>query len=241
MRAAGLLSLGVVICQTKLHHELERVFPLHDDATSWEAVNFNNYTKIVVSGPQRSGTTYFAAALAKSLAYDHWDETRHQRIQIGSNKTIYVSSTTKMSDILTIPRKMVLQRPAMSHLLHTYPADPKLLVIFMARNCLDVFRSQNRILSTNNRKGNVGWTCKYGRTTEWVHYNKNPVLRQYADSMQDMICTIKQQVYKRYQRKVMKENGISTIPISYDSLQNFPFFQNASARKHYRPKEVHID
>ena len=241
MSAIGLLSLGVINCQANLQHELDRIFPLHDEAISWKGVNFEKYSKIVVSGPQRSGTTYFSAALAKYLAYDHWDEMRSQKVQLDSNKTIHVRGNTNMTDILLIPRKMVLQRPAMSHVLHTYPAHPDLLVIFMARNCLDVFRSQNRILSDNGRNGNVGWTCKYGRKIEWIHYNSNPVLRQHADSMHDMICTIKQQVYKRYQRKLMKKNGISTFSISYNSLKTFSFFKNASDRKHYRPKEVHLD
>ena len=241
MRAVGLLSLGVINCQANFEHELDRFFPLHDEAISWKGVDFEKYSKIVVSGPQRSGTTYFSAALAKYLAYDHWDELRSQKVQIDSNKTVHVRGNTNMTDILLIPRKMVLQRPAMSHVLHTYPAHPELLVIFMARNCLDVFRSQNRIFSGNGQNGNVGWTCKYGRKIEWNHYNSNPVLRQHADSMHDMICTIKQQVYKRYQRKLMKKNGISTISISYNSLKTFPFFKNASDRKHYRPKEVHLD
>jgi hypothetical protein len=40
-------------------------------------------------------------------------------------------------------------------------------VAFLARNCLDVFRSQNKILSTD--KSDAGWTCMHGRTTEWLH------------------------------------------------------------------------
>ena len=114
MRAVGLLSLGVINCQANFEHELDRFFPLHDEAISWKGVDFEKYSKIVVSGPQRSGTTYFSAALAKYLAYDHWDELRSQKVQIDSNKTVHVRGNTNMTDILLIPRKMVLQRPAMS-------------------------------------------------------------------------------------------------------------------------------
>jgi len=37
--------------------EMDRVFPLRSEAVSWESINWKNYSKIIVSGPQRSGTT----------------------------------------------------------------------------------------------------------------------------------------------------------------------------------------
>jgi cytidylate kinase len=37
----------------------------------WRSADFSNYTKIIVSGPQRSGTTWFASALARHLNYTH--------------------------------------------------------------------------------------------------------------------------------------------------------------------------
>ena len=35
----------------------DRMFPLYAEAVSWESIEWKNYSKIIVSGPQRSGTT----------------------------------------------------------------------------------------------------------------------------------------------------------------------------------------
>ena len=55
---------------------LRRVFPLHDAAGSWSAIDFSTYNILIVTGPQRSGTTWAACALASLLNYTFYDE-RH--------------------------------------------------------------------------------------------------------------------------------------------------------------------
>ena len=74
--------------------------------------------------------------------------------------------------------------------LHLLPTWPGLLVAFMARSCLDVFRSQNKV---DRQQG--GWTCSAGRTRELRKYLNRPDLRPHFDE-RDMICKVKQDVWR---------------------------------------------
>jgi hypothetical protein len=138
----------------------------------------------------------------------------------------------------------VLQRPMWSAKLDTLPApasgERKYLVAFVSRNCLDVYRSQNGVTKLSrtdeghNPSTNLGWTCSYGRKDEWRAYNKRKELVESVDSMHDMICTIKQQAFLRYQLNVMKDRGIPAVAVDYLSFATLPHFVedhlNASRR-----------
>jgi len=230
-------SLDEMSQQAMISAIVERTFPLHSDEVHWSSIPFRNYAKIVISGPQRSGTTFFAAALAKYLGYEHWDETRKKNVSTTTGAKLTLDGNTPIAQILAVPRRMVLQRPMMSSMIHKFPASPELFVGFLARNCLDVFRSQNRILNKNDN-GDGGWTCRYGRTFEWKLYHRDPELRKHIDNEHDMICTIKQQVYQRYQRREMDRRGIATLPIAYSSFHNLPDFANSSQRTNFSAKHI---
>jgi len=233
---------------------LDRVFPLHNDAVSWKAVNWSDYNKIIISGPQRSGTTFFAQALAKNLGYKHSGEEEEHIVRSTAITTataaeeranFMVTGRSALDEVLRFPGNVVMQRPRWSDLLHdlpAFPADKGVFIVFLGRNCLDVFRSQNRIMTNahNNSISNTGWTCAYGRKAEWAHYNKRPELRDVVDSMHDMICTIKQQAFLRYQAPVLRTKGISHAVIAYDSLETFPGYVEQTARGNLKPKQIAV-
>lgn len=223
---------------------LARSFPLRRDAVSWESVAWTNYSKIIISGPQRSGTTFFATALAKYLGYLHVDEKL--RIVVPLNDTARPliingmhDQTTIVTRLLKMPERMVLQRPTWSHKLHTLPPSADIFIAFVSRNCLDVYRSQNRVTFPTDEPGvDTGWTCKFGRTVEWRHYHEDPKLLGVIDSEHDMICTMKQQAYKRFQRRVLDSRGIANAPIAYGSFKSLGAFREAKMRQHLGMKEI---
>jgi hypothetical protein len=229
---------------------LARAFPLARDAVSWESVNWINYSKIIISGPQRSGTTFFAASLAAYLGYTHVDEGRKIEVQPKDGKEFFVingahDTPAIMSKILDIPERLVLQRPTWSAKLHELPLSPDIFVAFIARNCLDVYRSQNRIMTNTTAPPgapdeDTGWTCKFGRKREWRRYHEDPTLLAVIDSEHDMICTMKQQAYQRYQRHVMDTRGIANAPIAYASFGSLPAFVNSTSRERHNlgPKQI---
>ena len=209
-------------------------------AVSWESIEWRDFDKIVISGPQRSGTTFFAKTLASILGYMHADENAVvQATNTATMQAVNVSGSTTMDVIAGTREKIVLQRPQHSHLVHDYPVHKNIFVAFMARNCLDVFRSQNRIM-TGTAGADTGWTCAFGRKIEWGHYNADPELSAVVDDMHDMICTIKQQAYLRHQRAIMDKRGIAHAAISFHSLSSMKEFVPDDTRKslHLRPKEL---
>ena len=241
MVGATITSLDEVP-QSQLFSELlDRTFPLSRDAVSWESVDWKRYSKIIVSGPQRSGTTFFALALAQHLGYRHLDENdQSSRIPRATGGSLRVDARfSQMPSILESPARVVMQRPQWSGELHELPASPDIFVAFLARNCLDVYRSQNRIFSSGTE--DTGWTCKFGRTIEWQPYHTKPELRAAIGSEHDMICVIKQQAYRNYQRAELDRRGIANAPIGYSSMHSLGSFRNASDRTELDSKSVLID
>eukprot|EP00965_Chrysotila_dentata_P221170 6192231-Pleurochrysis_carterae.AAC.2 len=130
---------------------LARVYPLHASARPWQDLQLDSYDIILVTGPQRSGTTWVACALASSLNYTLFDE-RHPIT--GGNDTLRALQRT-FGYLRLHKQRAVIQSPMATQILHLLPTWPGLLVMFLARNCLDVFRSQNKI-----DKALGGWTCE---------------------------------------------------------------------------------
>ena len=224
----------------------ERVFPLNRMAVPWTAVDFESYSRIIISGPQRSGTTYFARALAKKLNYvwiDELDETPNMTKADGSELILPIWESQEGAEfdisnklrLFEATEPFVAQRPVWSNILHKLPVDKQTLVVFMARNCLDVFESQNRIYTGQDH--NKGWTCEFGRTKEWNNYHVDPLLSDGVD-MRAMICTIKQQAFLRNQLPIMQKNGANVVALSYASLKTFSHFTAKEARESLASKAV---
>jgi len=207
---------------------LLRVYPLVDDAVPWSAVPFDRYQVILVTGPQRSGTTWVACALASSLGYSLYDE-RHPIT--GGNDTLRALQRT-FAYLRAKGERAVIQSPMGTKDLHLLPAWPGLLVAFMARSCLDVFRSQNKV---DRQQG--GWTCSAGRTRELRKYLNRPDLRPHFDE-RDMICKVKQDVWRWLQapelqrRAAAREFGALNLSatVDFDSFRSHPLWMRGEQR-----------
>ena len=164
---------------------LPRVYPLHSAAAPWQTVPFRRYSVVLVTGPQRSGTTWAACALARSLGYTLYDErhpifggndtlaalsrtfayVRHKgqravRLPEQGRPGVYRPASGQLSPHIAAPsHAQVIQSPMASVILHLLPLFDGLLVLFMARNCLDVFRSQNKVPSCSLRAPCTPTTC----------------------------------------------------------------------------------
>jgi len=91
-----------------------------------------SFRKVLVTGPQRSGTTFASKALSTALGYRWIDEKAYQ-----------VHNEIEFSNLIQDSNKYVIHCPAMSHLLplnfyHT-------ITIWMDRNILEVIKSEDRI------------------------------------------------------------------------------------------------
>ena len=213
-----------------------RVFPLAWDAVAWDSVPWRSFKKIIVTGPQKSGTTFFAKALAEHLGYIHVDETF-------TGAAAFNTTWKQPIDDDWVRRhtslNLVFQQPGWVPFLHKLPRSSEIFVAYVARNCLDVFRSQNKV--GNGRHDNAGWTCLFGRRIEWqrMMQQTDPKLRKAVDSERDMICTIKQQAYRNFQREEMRRRGVATAAIAYSSFRTLDSFVGSSkARSRFGVKQT---
>ena len=190
-------SLPLVPARKEEASLIDRIYPLHEEGVAWDSLSLARYRVVLVTGPQRSGTTWAACALASSLGYTLYDE-RHP-LTAGNNTLI--SLRRAFTFARQQPRGAVIQAPMATSVLHELPIFPGLAIVFIARHCLDVFRSQNRVMPHRG-----GWTCVAGRTKELRKYRMREELRPHFDE-RDMVCTIKQHAWQRYQRPLLERRA----------------------------------
>jgi hypothetical protein len=220
-----------------------RAVPLYSDAVAWDAIEWRKYKTIIISGPQRSGTTYFCKALAAHLGYKRLDEDTsialHDTDGAPSIKVLKLSVSKReivdeTSAVLRARERVVMQRPQWSYALHLLPPSPDLLVIVLARNCLDVLISQNRIK----------WTCTHSETELAIFRAEaelDPALKAAAGDLDDAICAMKQRAYKHYQAAALARKGVATYAVAYTSFGTLSGFVNDTrARKAFQPKQVAV-
>jgi len=219
---------------------LERIYPLHDQAVHWDSVPLSRHKVILVTGPQRSGTTWAACVLALHYGFALFDE-RHPLT--AGNDTL-VALRRAFALVREQPVGAVIQSPMATSLLHELPIFPGLAIVFLARNCLDVFRSQNRVMPHRG-----GWTCVAGRTKELRKYRTRPELLPHFDE-RDMVCTIKQHVWTRFQRPLLERRaqaehgryagaGLGLVAtIAFDSFSSHPMWREADQRANLTIKKA---
>lgn len=134
--------------------------------------DLDQYRVIVVSGPQRSGTTLCAAAIAHDTGYRLMREDHFRNVY------------RFWRQLVDEQQGVVVQCPVMSLHLHDIGEQDDVLVVWMLRETLDIIASQNRI----------GWTEQW-EPTELARYNKAPdegpicevKLRYWRDEQRDQI------------------------------------------------------
>ena len=103
------------------------------------------FDRIVVTGCQRSGTTFCAKALAQEIKYHHIDEMYFEADRV-----------SRFEELLHTYSRAVFQAPA---LLHTMPKyQDNVLVVVLHRRKVDVVTSMERI----------NWFSRFGQ----AEYNK---------------------------------------------------------------------
>jgi len=158
-----------------------------------ELLNFiklKQYKKVLISGPQRSGTTFLSRILAEDLSYELYDELK----SIESFKNTTINS--------------VSQGPSMCSLLHQIE-EPDSLVVFVSRNCKDTIASQKRIIMKSGLSWNDDPNCE--------HLERHLYSKHFPNFFQENVssCYIKQNVWLSFQIFNMKTDFL-TFP--YDGL-----------------------
>lgn len=93
-------------------------------------IALKNYPTVLVTGPQRSGTTITTIILAKELGYEYIDEGEHGAYDVFSAFKIYDTKT-----------KFVMHGPGLSAYAQIFPGA----IVFVKRSTKEIIQSEKRI------------------------------------------------------------------------------------------------
>ena len=128
--------------------------------------HLTKYKKILVTGPQRSGTRIMAKMIARDTGYKYIDED-----------CFGVHNPRELIKFL-LKDVAVIQCPALFHLVHAFVADDTLIVV-AKRNIEDIVASQKRVKWNSWNKKEFK---KYGEKDN--HKKISVVKYKYWDSVQ---------------------------------------------------------
>lgn len=169
------------------------------------------FNKIIVTGAQRSGTTYAASVLAQDIGYQHVDEC------------VYGSGNTPKFLEELEKDKVVIQAPGQYHAAMKIE-DKNVLVVVMRRNVEDILSSEERI----------GWRNLCGVDYNAVELDKNKDLALKCGlSSEDFSnsCELKYAILE-------KTNNDNTIELDYDSLRVTYGWVEKEDRSCFSPKQT---
>jgi hypothetical protein len=175
-----------------------------------QTIQSKKFSKILVSGPQRSGTTFLSNVLSEDLNYKLHDELKN------------------VDDFLSVKGESVSQAPSMSSLLHKIPEQNGVVVIFVSRNCNDIISSCEKL-----KWGEINWNNYHGGEIAErgiLKLNCPNYLNKNAHS-----SYIKQNFWMSHQMHVMK---VPYINASYDFLQDHPKFKSKDQRAEFNAKQI---
>jgi len=206
-------------------HQVRRLLMLIGKPFSNEWMASLRYHKIIVTGPQRSGTRFVGMLLndaLKDYKYMNKDIT-----------TGYKNPT-------------ILHTPGQSHKIHTLPRGTrvKTLVVWVDRNNEDVIESEDRIYPNKNGPqidmfGNplVSWHERCFENEEKPKYLEMFPKHEEKIKSFDRNVHMKKWVWENIQRDKM---AVDFTEIKYESLEDQEEFVPKEKRKDWTGKQVRI-
>lgn len=178
-----------------------------------EYLQLKQYNKIVVSGFQRSGTTFCAWSLSQDLKYNLVDEA------------------CTIKNITESPSKSVIQAPQVCQLIHEINM-PNSFIIFMSRNCLDVIKSANRL--TFQTFDNKNWNQLFDK----IEIQRVKDVNESFVDQNIHSCYNKHNFFLNYQMHNMQTEF--TI-FNYESLKDNHRFLQPEYRKNFHGKQISLE
>lgn len=174
------------------------------------------YTTIIVSGPQRSGTTYIGNMLSEDLNYHYIDEN-----------DVEVYKFTTVTNIINDNKnqRKIIQMPAMSHCLHRI-TDKDTLIIFMYRDNDDIQKSMDRV---NLHK----WT-----DIDFVNYKRVfPTFIDKIDSFKELYV-MKKWFWENIQKPICR---CDYLDVSYEIVKQTKNYIEPNERINFTLKQIKKD
>lgn len=173
--------------------------------------NLVEFTVIVVSGPQRSGTTFTAQCIAEDLGYCYVDEAEFEVNKFDA----FMDLITERVRAVAPTYGIVIQAPGLTAKLD-HPRLTQLdnvCIVFMRRPLADIIASQDRIQ----------WAHE---DVEWGQYGESP----------EQVSPIAQYKYEQWSRQ--RERVPNFFEFEYRAMQTHPCWLGLEQRKNFEPKQT---
>lgn len=168
------------------------------------------YDKILVTGPQRSGTRIAAKMIASDTGYHFIDEE-----QFG------VHSESSFRSVVVNSNQVVIQCPGMSHAIHRYSYEDTLIVM-MVRDVEDIVKSEKRIK----------WSRGYWDELLKLGIQYNDLRRARREGVRP--SELKYELWETRQRDMVE----NSIELEYESLADHPLWIPKEKRAGFTEKQT---
>ena len=184
---------------------------------------FEGYKRIIVVGPQRSGTTFTSIALANTLNFRNVDE-----IEFGVDKVDRFRDIIKQENI-------VVQAPAMTCRIQSLVGKDD-LVVFMKRKWSDILKG---LYKKNGKLSNFifMWVMFDYDKYRFSEYDKeaSKAFDKYVN-IESSYLNSYYNMWKHYQSKLIP----NCITLEYESMKTHPMWLNKDQRKDFTDKQTEI-
>jgi hypothetical protein len=168
------------------------------------------YGKILVTGPQRSGSRIAAEIIAYDTGYRYVDEDSFKIHEVNLFEEILRQSN------------VVIQCPGLCYAIHNYATDDTLIVL--------VIRPLEDILASEQR---IGW--KHGPYHEYERYGiSRPKAKWYRGRNLKPIAEVKYHFWEKHQRQLVKHY----LELEYESLSDHPLWIPQGQRRNFAAKQT---
>ncbi|MCG8315912.1 MAG: hypothetical protein MI976_22095 [Pseudomonadales bacterium] len=186
----------------------------------------SKYKRIIVTGPNRTGTTFFSNYLSQKLKYRLIDESLYKYDEDVFNW--YFSK-----------ERVVVQGPGMSYRAHSLPDDYKdCCVVYMRRPLDEIERSSKRIRDPN-RSLNHRWE-RFNRVVS--RYKNDPVIGEmiykYIPSLDNFEPTSSAKFRYAIWDDVQKTKCKNYLEVNYNDLEKLDSYVDQKYRVGFSPKQV---
>jgi len=175
-----------------------------------------NFSKIIVTGPQRAGTTIASKIIAQDLGYRFVDEGDEGGIGTG---------LSRIKEFLNHNKNVVVQCPilaCMAHGIHAFDRQ-NIVIVYMRRSPKDIEKSQERI--------NWHWdAAEKKQIKEMVSQNKIKINIDYNK----MVSEVKYFFWDTFQKPKIS----NYYDLDYESLSDHPLWLDKENRKGFSAKQT---
>lgn len=178
--------------------------------------HLNSYSRIVVTGPLRSGTTITTYMIAA--------DTGHRAIDEGE----YGAVVSRFRDCL-VEENIVVQAPIMFYeVMENPPAET--LVVFMRRSIDEINASRERVSWQSSRAGSINHPAGF------IEINKQINVPHRSD--QYWANDPQNSPYMIYERWDSGKKPSNFLEVEYSSLADHHMWVPAELRKNFMPKQI---